>query len=54
MSLTITEGGYPFSPVTGEFDAANPGVYGPQGSAFPGPRKRALRHTLAASLDRTA
>lgn len=35
-------------------EAANPGVYGPQGSAFPGPRKRALRHTLAASLDRTA
>ncbi|MBO1080514.1 hypothetical protein [Roseomonas haemaphysalidis] len=35
-------------------EAANPGVYGPQGSAFPGPRKRPLRHTLAASLDRTA
>jgi hypothetical protein len=34
--------------------AANPGVYGPQGSPFPGPRRRPLRHTLAASLDRTA
>jgi mannitol 2-dehydrogenase len=26
VSLTVTEGGYNFSPVTGEFDAANPGV----------------------------
>lgn len=34
--------------------AADPGVYGPQGSAFPGPRRKPLRHTLAASLDRTA
>jgi hypothetical protein len=34
--------------------AADPGTYGPQGSAFPGPRRKPLRHTLAASLDRTA
>jgi hypothetical protein len=34
--------------------AADPGLYGPQGSAFPGPRRKPLRHTLAASLDRTA
>ncbi len=26
VSLTVTEGGYNFSPVTGEFDAANPAV----------------------------
>ena len=26
VSLTVTEGGYNFSPVTGEFDATNPGV----------------------------
>jgi len=26
VSLTVTEGGYNFSPVTGEFDAQNPGV----------------------------
>ncbi len=35
-------------------EAANPGVYGPQGSAFPGPRRKPLRHTLAASLDSKA
>ncbi|MBO1076140.1 hypothetical protein [Roseomonas marmotae] len=34
--------------------AADPGTYGPQGSDFPGPRRRPLRHTLAASLDRSA
>jgi hypothetical protein len=34
--------------------AADPGIYGPQGSPFPGPRRRPLRHTLAASLDSTA
>ncbi|MBC9179854.1 hypothetical protein [Pseudoroseomonas ludipueritiae] len=34
--------------------AADPGTYGPQGSAFPGPRRKPLRHTLAASLDHTA
>ncbi|WP_141563198.1 hypothetical protein [Teichococcus rhizosphaerae] len=31
-------------------EAANPAVYGPGG----GPRRKRLRHTLAASLDRTA
>jgi hypothetical protein len=35
-------------------DAANPGTYGPQGSPFPGPRRKPLRHTLAASLDSKA
>jgi hypothetical protein len=34
--------------------AADPGTYGPEGSAFPGPRKKLLRHTLAASLDSKA
>jgi hypothetical protein len=34
--------------------AADPGTYGPQGSAFPGPRRKPLRHTLAASLDHSA
>jgi hypothetical protein len=34
--------------------AADPGTYGPQGSAFPGPRRKPLRHTLAASMDRLA
>lgn len=31
-------------------EAANPALYGPHG----GPRRKPLRHTLAASLDRTA
>lgn len=34
--------------------AADPGTYGPQGSAYPGPRRKPLRHTLAASLDHRA
>ncbi|EHL99800.1 hypothetical protein HMPREF9946_02946 [Acetobacteraceae bacterium AT-5844] len=35
-------------------EMANPGTYGPQGSPFPGPRRKPLRHTLAASMDSKA
>jgi len=39
VSLTVTEGGYNFHPVTGEFDAENPAV---QADLAPGavPRRR--------------
>jgi mannitol 2-dehydrogenase len=49
VSLTITEGGYNFSPVTGEFDAADPGV---RHDLQPGAAPRTAFGLVTEALDR--